>query len=240
MNDSRRTAFLTGILFLITYATSIPALLLYGPLVEAPGALLTPGAERGVLIAAFLELALIAANIGTAIVLFPVLKGHSEALALGFVTARLIESFFIAVGILSVLSVVVLQHNAAMLDAASVATVSQAFVTLHQWTFLLGPGFTVGIGNGLVLGYLMYRTRLVPRWMSAFGLVGGPLLLISGTAILFGLIAQGGLEQMLSTGPEFIWELVLGLWLTFKGFTATAAVEAPATAGFTNSAAAAH
>ncbi len=228
---------MTGILFLVTYATSIPALLLYGPLVESPGTLLAPGDESGVLVAAFLELVLIAANVGTAIVLFPVLKRHSETLALGFVTARLIESFFIAVGILSVLSVVVLQHSAATLDAASMTTVSQALVTLHQWTFLLGPGFTVGIGNGLVLGYLMYRTRLVPRWMSAFGLVGGPLLLISGTAILFGLIAQGGPEQILSTGPEFIWELAFGLWLTFKGFTTAETEVRPEAAALTSSAA---
>ena len=113
---------------------------------------------------------------------------------------------------------------------AALVTVGKSLVAIHDWTFLLGPGFTDGIGTGLILGYLMYRSGLVGRRMALFGLVGGPLLAASGAAVLFGVIARGSAAQGIMTVPEIIWELFLGLWLTFKGFKAsplTAPVAAP-------------
>jgi hypothetical protein len=218
VNPSRKTALITGVLFLITYATSIAALFLYLPVVTDSKYILGSGNDTGLLLGAFLELLLIIANIGTAVALFPVLKRQSEGLALGFVAARVVESTFIAAGILALLTVVTMKEDAADADATSLGMVGNALVSLHQWTFLLGPGFTVGIGNGLALGYLMYRSGLVPRRMALLGLIGGPALLVSGTAVLFGVIEQGGAWQLLSTVPEFFWELFLGLWLIFKGF----------------------
>ena len=157
-------ARLTGVLFLITYITSIPAyFFFYAPVLKDPGYITGAGPDTSVLIGAFLEVLLIIANIGSALALFPVLKRRNEVLALGFVTARVIESAFIAVGILSLLTVVTLRQDAAGTDAASLTLVGQALVAIHDWTFLLGPGFVVGVGNGLMLGYLMYVTGLVPR-----------------------------------------------------------------------------
>jgi hypothetical protein len=150
------------------------------------------GADNSVLLGAFLELILIIANIGTAVVLFPILKRQNEILALGYVTARVVECVFIAVGILSLLSVVTLRQEAAGADAGSLVAVGQSLVALHDWMFLLGPGFVVGIGNGLMLGYLMYKSALVPRAMAVLGLIGGPLNTASGTAVLFGVIEAGG------------------------------------------------
>ncbi len=217
-------ARVTGVLFLITYATSIPAALaLYVPVLTDPSYINGAGAaDNGVFLGAFLELLLIIANIGTAIALFPILKRLNESLALGFVAARVVESAFIAVGVLSLLTLVTLRQEAAGLDAGSLAVVGKALVALHDWTFLLGPGFTVGVGNGMILGYLLYRSGLVPRPMAALGLVGGPLLCASGIAIVFGVIEQGGLGQTIAVVPEFFWELSLGIYLTVKGFRPSA------------------
>jgi hypothetical protein len=221
-------ARVTGVLFLVTYITSIPALFVfYAPVLNDPGYITGPGPDTSVLLGAFLEVLLIIANIGTAVALFPILKRHNEVLALGYVTARLVESGFIAVGILSLVTVVRLRQEAAGADAASLAVVGQALVAIHDWTFLLGPGFVVGVGNGLMLGYLMYRSGLVPRPLAWLGLIGGPLLCASGIAVLFGLLEQGGVEHNLAALPEFLWELALGIYLTVKGFRPSAAASEP-------------
>jgi hypothetical protein len=92
------------------------------------------------------------------------------------------------------------------------------FAALKDWTFLLGPGFVVGIGNGLLFGYLMYTSGLVPRRMVWLGLIGGPLNCASGIAVMFGVDQPGGTLQGIATIPEFLWELSIGLYFTFKGF----------------------
>ena len=213
-------ARVTGVLFLITFITSIPALFVfYAPVLDDPRYIVGAGADTSVSLGAFLELILIIANIGTAVVLFPILRRQNEIFALGYVTARIVECVFIAVGILSLLSVVTLrQEVAAGADAGSLVAVGAALVALHDWTFLLGPGFVVGVGNGLMLGYLMYRSALVPRGMAVLGLIGGPLVCASGIAILFGVFEAGEVWQAIATIPEFFWELSLGIWLTVKGF----------------------
>ena len=159
--NPQKIARVTGILFVITYITSIPPVLfLYGPLLDDPRYILGGGAaDNGLALGALLELLLIVANIGTAVVLYPVLKRVNEILALGFVAARVVECAFIGVGVLSVLSMVTLRQEAlAGADAGSLLAVGQSLVALQSWTFLLGPGFVVGVGNGLILGYLMYRS----------------------------------------------------------------------------------
>jgi Domain of unknown function (DUF4386) len=192
--------------------------------VDDPRYILGGGADNRVLTGAFLELLLIISNIGTAVVLFPSLKRVNEILALGYVTARVVGCVFIAVGILSILSLVTLRQEAAAgADAASLLTAGKSLVALHDWTFLIGPGFFVGVGNGLMLGYLMYKSALVPRGMAMLGLIGGPLIIASGTAILFGVIEAGSVWQLISTIPEFLWELfVLGIWLIVRGFNPSA------------------
>jgi hypothetical protein len=172
-----------------------------------------------VFLGAFLEVLLIITNIGCAVVLFPVLKWQNEGLSLGYVAARIVECTFILIGILSLLAVVTLRQGAAGADAGSLVTVGKSLVAIHNWTFLLGPGFVDGIGTGLILGWLMYRSGLVSRRMALVGVVGGALLATSGIAVLLGVIPQGSPVQGLMTVPEIIWEAFLGLWLTFKGFS---------------------
>ena len=215
-------ARVTGVLFLITYITSIPAYFFYVPL-DDPNYIVGSGADTSVRLGALLELILVVANIGSAVVLYPVVKRVNDILALGFVTARVMESVFIAVGILSVLTVVALRQGAAAgADAGSLGTVSESLVTLHDWTFLLGPGFVVGVGNGLILGYLMYRSGLLPRGMAILGLIAGPVLIARFVGILFGVFEPGSVLGGLMVVPEFIWELALGIWLTVRGFNPSA------------------
>jgi hypothetical protein len=207
------------VLFIVTFVTSIPAVLLYDPVLNDKDFILGAGSETQVLIGAFLELLLIVANIGTALALFPVLKRQNEGVSLGYVTARVMESAFIAVGILSLLAIVTLRQDGGG-DDATLVSIGQSLVAIKDWTFVLGPGFVVGIGNGLLLGYLMYRSGLVPRGMAILGLIGGPLIVVSGALVVFGVFEQGGLGQGIATIPEFLWEASLGIYLAVKGFRA--------------------
>jgi hypothetical protein len=212
-----------GILYLITFITAISAYFFYVPVLDDPRYILGGGADNSVAFGAFLELILIIANIGTAVVLYPILKRQNEILILGYVTARVMECVFIAVGILSLLTVVALRQGAAAgADAASLLTAGESLVALHEWTRLLGPGFMVGVGNGLILGYLMYRSGLVPRGMAVLGLIGGPLIIASGVGVLLGVIEEGGVVQGIATIPEFFWELLLGVWPIVRGFDPSA------------------
>jgi hypothetical protein len=214
VSSSRRIALVAGVLFLITFITAIPALYLFQPVLDDPAGYVTgAGEDNRILLGAFLELILIIANIATAVVLFPVLKRQNEILALGYVTARLVESTFIGIGLFSVLALVSWQ------DASGVDPgLAETLALIKDWTFLLGPGFIVGLGNGLILGYLFYRSGLVPRQMAILGLIGGPLIIASGIAVLFDVFEFGGTGQSLATIPEFLWELSLGIYLTVKGF----------------------
>ena len=213
--DQKR-AHVFGVLFLITFITSIPALLLYQPVLDDPvGYIAGAGHDSRIFFGVLLELLLIIANIGTAVVIFPIARRQSEELALGYVTARLLECTFILVGVVSVLGIITLRQEVA---GASEGTVAYTLAAIKDWTFLLGPGWVVGWGNGLILGYLMYRSELVPRRAAWLGLIGGPLIILSGTAVMFGVDHPGGSLQGVATIPEFLWELFLGVYCTFKGF----------------------
>ncbi len=223
--ESRRIAKTFGALFLITFATSIPALWLYQPLLDNPAQYVAgAGHDNRMFLGAFLELLLIVANIGTAVVVYPLLKRVSEVCAIGYVTARVMECTFILVGILSVLAVVGLRDSPPAGSQAVVGSIAYTLAAIKDWTFLLGPGFVVGVGNGLLLGYLMYRSGLVPRRMAMLGLVAGPLICISGVAVMFGVDQPGGTLQGIATIPEFIWELSLGLYPLVMGFKADAPI----------------
>lgn len=220
MDSTRKIAFVAGALFVITFLTSIPAaLFFYSPVLNHANYIVGAGADHRIAFGALLEMILIVANIGTAVVLFPILKRQNEGLALGYVAARIVESTFIATGIVSLLAIVTLRQDIGGAGGAgSLVPVGRSLVAIHDWTFLLGPGWVVGVGNGLILGYLMYRSGLVPRGMAMLGLIGGPLIIVSGTAVLLGVFKAGSAPQIIATAPEFAWELSLGIYLMVKGF----------------------
>ncbi|WP_460655362.1 DUF4386 domain-containing protein [Kribbella endophytica] len=214
--SDRKTATLTGWLMVITFVTSIPAFFfLYAPVRDNPGLITGTGADptASVALGAVLELVLIVASLGTAVVPYAIYKRYSEGLALGYVAARLVEGIFTAIGILSLLTFVYMRQ-----EGTADAALGQAFVAIYDRAFLIGPGVVVGVSNGLILGYLMYRTGLVPRKLAMFGLVGGPLIILSGVAVMFDITDRGGALQALATIPEFIWELSFGIYLIVKGF----------------------
>ncbi len=224
MTSDARAARTAGIFFLRTFVSAIAGAILYAPALTDPGYVEGPGADVRILLGVVCEIVLVITNIGTAIVLFPVLRRHHEAAALGYVAARIMECALIVVGMLGMLTVVTLRRSVAQGDGGgggdseSYLPVARALVALHDWTFLLGPGFVVGIGNGLLLGFLLYRSGLVPRRMALLGVIGGPLMSASGIAVLFGAYGQTSVWSGLATLPEIAWEASLGIYLTFVGF----------------------
>jgi len=219
MSQDQKRARVFGVLYLLTFVTSIPALVLYETVLRHKLSYISgAGHDKQVLFAALLELLLIIANLGTAIVIFPILRRQNEELSLGYVGARVFECTFILVGILCMVTIVTLRNHAV---GSAEATVAYTLAEIKDWTFLLGPGWVVGWGNGLILGYLMYTSELVPRRWCWLGLIGGPLIIITGTAILFtGNNPSSGLRsvQSIATIPEFVWELFLGVYCTVWGF----------------------
>src|SRR5579862_3487092 len=217
MTATRKTALTVGVLFILTFITSIGAVFAYGPILSDANYITGSGATTGVFLGAFLELVLIVTNIGCALFLFPLLKHQNEGLALGYVAERIVEGVFILIGLLSLLAIVTLRQTAGS-DTGTLVTIGTMLRGIHGWTFLLGPSFCDGIGTGAILGYLMWRSGLVGKRMALFGLIGGPLLVTAAVAVLLGVIPQGSPVQGILTLPEIIWEAFLGLYLTFKGF----------------------
>jgi hypothetical protein len=221
MDSLRKTALVAGGLYVITFIAAIPPeLVLLNPVVDNPDFILGSGSEAGVLFGTFLDVINALACIGTAVVLFPVVKRQHEAAALGFVAARILEAAIIVMGVVSLLAIVTLRQDlagAAGADPASMVTVGNALIAARDWTFLLGPGLMAGV-NALLLGSLMYRSGLVPRVIPLMGLIGGPLLLGSVTAALFGLHNLDSVWHTIAAAPIFFWELSLGVYLVVKGF----------------------
>jgi uncharacterized protein DUF4386 len=225
--DARRIATVTGWLWIVTFVTSIPArFIFYAPVLDEPNYVTGVGDAAWALVAtgAVLELFLIISNVGTAVVPFPILKRQNEAGALGYVTARVMECVFIAIGIVSMLAILTVRQDAPSgIDAA----LGQGLEAVYEWAFRIGPGFIVGVGNGLILGYLMYTSGLVPRGMAMLGLIGGPLVCITGILVIYDVIEAGGPIQGVLTIPEALWELSLGIYLVVKGFRPSPILEQP-------------
>jgi hypothetical protein len=219
----RKTAFIAGALYLLTFVTSIPTLGLYGP-VKKLDFITGTGSDFGVHLGAFMEVILALAGVGTALALYPIVKRQNPSLALGFVTSRLLEGSMIIVGVVSLLTVVTLKHDSAGAtgaDAAALVTTGKSLVAFHNWTFVLGQSLMPGV-NALLLGTLLYRSRLVPRVIPLVGLIGAPLLLTSVAATIFGLWGQTSPVGLIAGFLVALWELSLGVWLVVKGFNPSA------------------
>src|SRR4051794_5649656 len=217
---SRRLARIAGMFMVLTFI-SIPALLLYDPVLNHTSFVAGSGGNGRVYLGALFEMLTLIGGIGMAVTLFPVLRRQSESLALGYVTVRVVESCLIAVGIVSLLAVVTLRQDlagGAGTDSASLILSGRSLVAIHDATFLLGPAFCAAIGNGLILGYLMLRSGLVPRRLAQLGLVGGSLALVTALLVLFGAYGQTSGASFVLTLPEAVWELSLGIYLIVKGF----------------------
>ncbi|HLO30921.1 MAG TPA: DUF4386 domain-containing protein [Anaerolineales bacterium] len=216
MASSRKVALAAGVLYLLTFV-SIPTLSLYGR-VKGANYIIGAGPDTAVIIGGILEIIVALAGIGTAVVLFPMLKKQNEGVALGLVASRILEASTMFVGVAFLLSIVTLRQAGAGADAL---VTSHALASLYDRIFLLGQSF-MPAANDLLLGFLLYRSRLVPRTLSLIGLVGGPLLIAGYMAVLFGLIGQHAPLAGLSALPVALFEFSLGVWLTVKGFSPSA------------------
>jgi len=233
MTSTRKTALVAGIFYLITFI-SIPTLALYGPIKNHRDWILGSGGHTAVLVGGFLEVIVALAGIGTAVTLYPVVKRQNEGAALGFVTARVLEASMIFAGVVSLLSLVTLRQHlggAAGANTAALVTTAASHAAVYNWTFLLGQSFMPGI-NALLLGSLLYRSRLVPRIIPLIGLIGAPLLITAVFATLLGGSMPPPSWTALAAVPVAAWELSLGVWLVVKGFRPspiTAAMDAAST-----------
>jgi hypothetical protein len=212
-------------LFIGTFVTSIPARLFFINGLDAswsdmrfiPGDTSTASLKLG----AVLEFGLIVTQIGTAVVIYPLVRRQSETVSLGYVTARVMESVFAAIGLISIIAVVNVADSLASasdVQAVALGTTGDALVNIYEWAFQWGPGLVAGIGNGLLLGYLMYRSALVPPRMALLGLIGGPVLILSFVLKLCDVYDDGSPLAGLLTLPEAAWELSLGIYCAWKGF----------------------
>lgn len=220
MNSTRKIAVVAGVFFLVTEVTAIASLLLYGAVLNAPNYIATSGDDTHVFLGALSEVILAIAIVGTAVTLFPIVKRQNEGIALGYVCGRLLEAAVIVVGIISLLSVVTLRQDfagTAGASPASLAAVGKSLVAIHDWTFLFGPNFALGVNTPL-LAYLMYRSGLVPRFIAVLGLIGGPVIFASAIAVMFGLYQETSTLGLIAALPVLAWEVTLAIWLIVKGF----------------------
>lgn len=232
--DVQRTGRLFGWLFIATFATSIPARVLF---VNGLGAswsdmqFIVGATSLGSLkLGAVLEFGLIVTQIGTAVVIYPLVRRQSETVALGYVSARIMESVFAAIGLISIMSVVDVTGalaSATGADAIALAVQGDSLVNTYEWGFQWGPGLVAGIGNGLMLGYLMYRSALVPPRLAVLGLIGGAVLTLSFALKLCDVYEDGTVAAGLLTLPEAVWELALGIYCAWKGFRLDSPIARP-------------
>lgn len=226
MHTTRRTAVVTGVFFLVAAFPAMAALALYQPVLGDTEFVLGTGGDGAVRVGAFLEVLVALSVAGTAITLYPVLRRQHHGFALGYVCGRLLEATLIVVGILSLLAVLTLRAEPAGSDDGVVAA-ARALVALHDWTFLFGPNVALGVNTAL-LAWVVLRADLVARWIPLLGLVAGPLIFLSATAVLAGLYEQVSVAGTLAALPVFAWEMSLAGYLLVKGFRPTAVTPPPA------------
>jgi hypothetical protein len=216
--STRKTALVAGIFYLLTFV-SIPTLALYGPVKDQRDWILGSSGHTNVLVGGLLEVIVALACIGTAVTLYPVVKRQNEGLALGFVAARVLEAVMIFTGVVSLLSLLTLRQDLGTgtgANSAALVAAAASHVAIYNWTFLLSQSLMPGI-NALLLGSLMYRSRLVPRFIPVLGLIGAPILI---AAVITALFRTDHQITVLQVGFILVaaWELSLGVWLVVKGF----------------------
>jgi hypothetical protein len=207
----------SGIFYLITFAASIPALLLIGPAINESDYITSSGHDTQVLVGCFLDFLNALAGIGTAVAVYPVIKRLNQSLALGFVLTRMVEAAVIMTGVVSLMAVVTLREDFAGSDPEGLGVVGSALVAVRDWTFLFGPGF-MAVFNALMFATVLYRSGWVPRWIPRLGLIGAPLLFTADMLVVFGVIEQISGPAMLATLPIATWELSIGFYMMVKGF----------------------
>jgi uncharacterized protein DUF4386 len=218
LSSMRKTAFVAGVLYLLTFISSIPAVFLQGPVLNDPNFIIGgAGLNTQVRLGALFDIVNCLTAIGTAVALYAVVKRQHQGFAIGFVASRLFEGALLMTATFCILSIVTLQQPGATgAEASLLVSTQQTLVTIRNWSFVLGTG--VPALNAFMLGWLMYKSRLVPRAIPVLGLIGAPLFTSWIIGYVLGVTEAGTAWHGLGVAPIFIWELSIGLWMTFKGF----------------------
>ncbi|MCC7446104.1 MAG: DUF4386 domain-containing protein [Anaerolineae bacterium] len=228
--SQRKIAIVAGVFYLVTHITSIGAAALYDPILNNASYIMDSGSATPVLVGAFFEVILALAIVGTAVALFPVAKRQNESVALGYVGLRTLEAGIIAVGVIPLLAIVTLRQHVTgtvSTDPATLVTLGSTLVAFHNWTLLLGPGLVCGT-NTVLMAYLIYKARLVPRFIPVLGLVGGPLIFAVNAAQMLGGYEKLPSWAAIAVIPIFAWELTFAIRLITKGFKPSAPASEPA------------
>lgn len=218
MSTLRKTSLVAGVLYLLTFV-SIPTIALYSS-IHNPNYIIGQGPDNAVIFGGILEIIVALAGIGTAITLYPLLKKQNEGMALGLVASRILEGSTMFVGVAFLLSIVTLRRAGAGEDAL---VTSHALIALYDRIFLLGQSFIPAL-NDLLLGFLLYQSRLVPRVLSLIGIVGAIPLVVGYIAVMFGFIGQHSPLAGLAALLVALFEFSLGIYLVVKGFRQSAIV----------------
>ncbi|MBM7568490.1 DUF4386 domain-containing protein [Paenibacillus sacheonensis] len=221
---SRQSARIVGVLFILAAVTSIIGLALYQPALSSD--YLTNGSKHAnqTILGAVMELILVVSAIGTATTMFPILRKHNETIALWHVCFRFLEAIIITVGVISMLSLVTLSREfiaAGAVNAASFQASGTSLKAVHDWTFLLGPNFMLGI-NTAMYSYIFYKSKLIPRFIPILGLVGSALIFLCAVLVMFGVIDQVSVWGAVFAIPVAANEMILAVWLLVKGFNESA------------------
>ncbi len=220
----RIDAIITGVFFIAAAATSIIALKLYQPALSGDFLVQTSQNAQAVVFGALNELLLVATAAGTGIMLYPYLRKYNEQLGLAYFCFRLLEAIFILIGTLSVLGIVSLSKAYTANPAADKATytaIGTTLIAIHDWTFMLGPNFMLGI-NTFIYSYVFFKSRLIPRAISAIGILGAVMIFIAAHLEMFGVMPQLSTGGMLMAIPIFVYEMTLAIYLIVKGFSINA------------------
>lgn len=227
MYFSTKTASkIVGVLFILAAVTSIiGGLILYKPILNDPDYLIQGSAHANeVVLGAVMELILVVSAVGTATTMFPILRKFNEAIALWHVCFRFLEAVVITVGVISVLSLLTLSQDYVAVGAPDIASYQvsgKLLKAVHDYTFLLGPNFFLGI-NTMMYSYIFYKSRLVPRFIPMLGLTGSGLIILAALLEMFGVIDQISAWGAILALPIFANEMTLAVWLIMKGFNVSA------------------
>lgn len=225
MNSNKKAAIIVGVLFILAAVTSIIGLILYDPILNGPDYLIK-GSEHAnqVILGALMELILVVSAVGTATTMFPILRKYNETIALWHLCFRFLEAVVITIGVISVLSLLTLSREfvaTGALDSSSFQASGTLLKAVHDWTFLLGPNFMLGI-NTMMYSYIFYKSKLVPRFIPILGMTGATLIFICALLVMFGVIQQVSVWGAILALPVAANEMILAVWLIVKGFNESA------------------
>ncbi|MCR2822718.1 DUF4386 domain-containing protein [Lederbergia panacisoli] len=225
MNSNKKAAKVVGVLFILAAVSAVAGLILYDPILNGPDYLVN-GTEHAnqIVLGSIMELILVASAVGTATIMFPILRKYNETIALWHVCFRFLEAIIITVGIISVLSLLTLSQEFVALESPETSSFHASGIVLHaihKWTFLLGPNFMLGI-NTMMYSYIFYKTKLVPRFIPILGMTGATLVFICALFVMFGVFPQLSIWGAILALPVAANEMILAVWLIVKGFNQSA------------------